>query len=146
MSYKLQIIDELLKNKSLTIKEIIYKISFDHRNNPKIGSKDLDIENNLKSDLENLKNENKITIQKNKVKLKEEELRNGMRLVKVNSHRASAKLKLLLNNRNLDCYYSFYRSGYWYAITPEEMEILKINKITGVCPAFWKEDIHKCWT
>ena len=71
-------------------------------------------------------------------------IKDGMALLKVSSHRAREKLEKLLG-RQPQCYYSFHREGYWYAVTPEELEKVKRAKIKCITQSDWKDDLLKCW-
>lgn len=69
-------------------------------------------------------------------------IKDGSLIIKVQSHRALNKLHKLLQ-RKPQSYFSFYRNGYWYEVTPVELEKVKAAKIKGITQSSWHEDLQK---
>lgn len=69
--------------------------------------------------------------------------KNGLYLIKVGSHRASGKLKRLLN-REIQFHFSFFRKGQWITVNEEELKLIKDKKIKGVTQSVWTDCIQPC--
>ncbi len=71
------------------------------------------------------------------------ELRDGMAIVRIGSHRAREKLKRLFGGAERQGYYKWNKPGEWREVSQEEMNRLREKPIKGVTQSKWDDDLRK---